>query len=706
MIRPIITAAFLLFQFHLSFSQHTKPSLPLSESVAIPGENIKSAVQQVESNGLVTIDPTAPVWTRTLKHRSTVHESDDKQKMKQLKTEKLKEKRSLRVTGNNGQRNDKAATPIVNANFNGNAFDLWTPSDNSLAISNGGIIVSAINSTLNYYSSTGTLIATTSFNTLINNPTLNGKFFDPKVIYDSGSDRFIFVVLHDAMPSTSKVVVGFSQTNDPTAGWFIYTLNGNPLNDGSWFDYPSVGISTNELFISGNLFDQFDVFNQTVVYQVTKTPGYSGSTINVLTWSNISGSPFTLVPISYGQQGTYGPGIFLVSSGSGSGSSYSLYDISDDIGASPTISQFNAPVVSYSAPADAEQKGSTELLSTGGSRILSGFFLDNTIHLVHNTDVLSGWSGIRYARMNTLTRATMASDFGNAGSQDFAYPAIASFGTSTTDKSVMISYQTSGSNQFPGVAVVNCDNNMIWSAPTVVKAGDGFVDILSTAGNERWGDYTGMSRKQNAAAPTVWLGASYANSSNTYTARIAEITAGIVPAVAFTGSPLIGQVPLIVQFQDNSTAAVSRKWTFPGGTPSTSTSATPSITYLVPGEYDVSLEATNTFGTAQSTKTKYVNAKLSTVGIEEGDVTKNTGVYPNPATTHFSVLFDVAENGMIEVELYTVAGKMITTLFSGMAKSGKNEFMFNTSSLESGIYLIQIKRGETILSNEKLVVNN
>jgi hypothetical protein len=52
------------------------------------------------------------------------------------------------------------------------------------------------------------------------------------------------------------------------------------------------------------------------------------------------------------------------------------------------------------------------------------------------------------------------------------------------------------------------------------------VDFLS--GDERWGDYTGISRKHNSANPEIWLAGSYGadvflQQYNTYKTWIAEV---------------------------------------------------------------------------------------------------------------------------------------------------------------------------------------
>ncbi len=64
----------------------------------------------------------------------------------------------------------------------------------------------------------------------------------------------------------------------------------------------------------------------------------------------------------------------------------------------------------------------------------------------------------------------------------------------------------------------------------------------------------------------------------------------------------------MVNFTDLSTGSpTSYAWTFPGGTPATSTDANPTVTYSATGTYDVTLTATNSFGTDTETYTAYIN---------------------------------------------------------------------------------------------------
>jgi subtilisin family serine protease len=62
-----------------------------------------------------------------------------------------------------------------------------------------------------------------------------------------------------------------------------------------------------------------------------------------------------------------------------------------------------------------------------------------------------------------------------------------------------------------------------------------------------------------------------------------------------------------VQFTDLSTANItSWSWSFPGGSPATSTAQNPTVTYAAAGTYDVTLTVTNSFGTETITTTNAV----------------------------------------------------------------------------------------------------
>ncbi len=82
------------------------------------------------------------------------------------------------------------------------------------------------------------------------------------------------------------------------------------------------------------------------------------------------------------------------------------------------------------------------------------------------------------------------------------------------------------------------------------------------------------------------------------------------PIANFTGTPLNVIEGGSVSFTDNSSdggnAITSWSWSFSGGTPSSSSSQNPTVTYNTAGTYNVSLTVTNSQGNDIETKTGYI----------------------------------------------------------------------------------------------------
>ena len=80
------------------------------------------------------------------------------------------------------------------------------------------------------------------------------------------------------------------------------------------------------------------------------------------------------------------------------------------------------------------------------------------------------------------------------------------------------------------------------------------------------------------------------------------------PATQFTSDVTSGCAPLIVQYQDLSTnGPTSWNWTFPGGTPASSTQQNPTVVYNNKGQYDATLVASNSAGSNTFSLNNYID---------------------------------------------------------------------------------------------------
>jgi PKD repeat protein len=121
------------------------------------------------------------------------------------------------------------------------------------------------------------------------------------------------------------------------------------------------------------------------------------------------------------------------------------------------------------------------------------------------------------------------------------------------------------------------------------------------------------------------LGGFSSSSSGNFTLAWRLTTPGI-PVANFIADNTNIQPGSYANFTDQSSGIpTSWKWTFSGGSPSTSTSSNPSVYYNTPGSYNVKLVASNSYGRDSVVKTGYI-----TVAAPPKPV---ANFYANPANT-------------------------------------------------------------------------
>lgn len=170
--------------------------------------------------------------------------------------------------------------------------------------------------------------------------------------------------------------------------------------------------------------------------------------------------------------------------------------------------------------------------------------------------------------------------------------------------------------------------------------------------------------------------------------------AGAAPVADFIAnstSVLVGQP---VSFTDLSTNAPYQwAWTFTGGSPGSSMFPNPTnIIYSLPGCYEVSLVATNGFGSDSEVRSCYIDVTLST-GVPEN----STAALTVRRTTDGVEVQWPWSTGSTDVELLDAAGKRIALKRS----SGSSE-QLSLSGLQAGLYVLVVRQGDAVL-HQRLV---
>jgi hypothetical protein len=411
------------------------------------------------------------------------------------------------------------SSPFIFSSFLSNNPD-GVPNDNDIAVSNSGIMISAINSIFSVWDlNTNTRLLNrtlASFSSSLNLP--NSKY-DPKVAYDPRADRFIMVFLNGFTYQTSKIIVAFSQTPDPLGSWNFYALNGNPLNNDTWSDYPVIGISSEELYIGINTFlngsSNNSGFVETCLWQISLSDGYAGNSLTTEYYSDIlqNNNPiFNITPIKGGSN-TYGPNMYLLSNRNLSVENDTIFllEVTDKLSSANRrldIKVLKSPVA-YKLPPNAKQ-ANNYFFDTNDSRVLGGFYENGKIQFVQSClSQANNRAGIFHGIIDNLTAAPSVNAVIIGDTFDLGFPNISYAGNSSVEDYAIFNCNHSSENVFAGISALQFDGS---NYSDIVRIKDGLNYISSMQGTlQRWGDYTGSQRKYNEGGK-VWLTGYYATS--------------------------------------------------------------------------------------------------------------------------------------------------------------------------------------------------
>lgn len=444
----------------------------------------------------------------------------------------LDKQRALHVNQSNLQKKGAAVAPLVSRGFMANVTQ-GTPNDNDVAISNGGFVISCVNTNMNIYNDTGRLIMGKMLNVLGQKLGTLNRTYDPRVIYDPEADRFIVVFLQGSSSADTRIIIAFSASNDPTKNWNLYQVPGNITGDSSWSDYPIIALSKSELFVTVNRLKDNTFwkngFLESYIWQIDKAKGYAGDTLVQRVYNNIGymGKPVWSICPAKGGSKLYGPDMYFLSHRPSdlNNDTVFVHCINNTIAsgqATLTTKVLKNPVPYGLQPNAIQPSG--KKLQTNDARVLSAMYEGGVIYYTGNTiDQTTFSPGIYFGRVHDFwSTPRLEGNIISSDTMDYGYPSISYVGSGQNgDHSGMITFSHVSSKHYPGTSVVYFDRYFNISTPVMVKAGEGSVNVLLDS-VERWGDYTGNQRKYNELG-VAWINGSYGNTSGqnrTWVARI------------------------------------------------------------------------------------------------------------------------------------------------------------------------------------------
>ncbi|MBZ0205918.1 MAG: PKD domain-containing protein [Flavobacteriales bacterium] len=183
---------------------------------------------------------------------------------------------------------------------------------------------------------------------------------------------------------------------------------------------------------------------------------------------------------------------------------------------------------------------------------------------------------------------------------------------------------------------------------------------------------------------SLFVGGSFTTAGGVPALRIAKWHIPEAPVASFSvGTPTLCPNECTT-FTDNSPNGVSsRTWSFPGGTPASSTDSMPTVCYSLPGTYAVTLSATNAGGSTTFTDTAAVTVDICS-GIETPSTNAAFSVRPNPAYGLIEVRYPSmrsAEDATLLI-MDAMGRAVVRHRFTGASMT------VNVSDLPAGLYLV------------------
>ncbi|RMG67248.1 MAG: hypothetical protein D6715_05235, partial [Calditrichaeota bacterium] len=408
--------------------------------------------------------------------------------------------------------------PGLYKSFTGLDMTNSIPPDPHIAVGPNHIIV-AVNTQFAIYDKAGNRLAVFNADSWFNNLAPNLNPFDPQVIYDHFSGRWVQVWVGGDLTTEAFFLISVSDDDNPFGNWCNYALPGN--QNGStpttnWNDFPKLGYDSLAIYLTANMFRFAGGYDYPKLRIIAKDDLYDsncGPVGWVDFWNlrdpvNLQTSP-TAIPVP---NITYTPtdtSYMVGDSPFQTGTFVTLWKIIDPVG-NPTLEAVNLPVSSRRAPPNANQLGGgSPLIETGGRRFRTApVYRDGELWAVHSVagGFNNAFSFIRYLRIQPSGNKVLEEVIYGSDGFWYFYPTL----MLDRQKNVYVGFSRSSLNEYAGAWYTGRRaSDPPGLAPSqVLQSGKGNYVVTFGGSRNRWGDYQGIAL--DPVNEQVWLLLEYA----------------------------------------------------------------------------------------------------------------------------------------------------------------------------------------------------
>lgn len=614
-----------------------------------------------------------------------------------------------------------------------------------------------LNSEVRIQTKTGTNISTVSLSTFWGS--IVGSKFDPKVLYDPLSSRWIAVCDANANSAISKVCFAISGTSDPTGSWTFYEFDADAA-DVTWADYPGFGVNGTWIAITQNMFrvsgsPSFVGAKMWVIDKSTALAGGSLTTTVFPTSFDMTGGVFgfTLQPC----QAFGGDTLFIVDNSGFSSSGIFLIRISRITGTAsapvwsvlpggpfagtglfPVVNNFNFTQI------DADQLGTATDIETNDPRMLNAVYRNGRIWCTHSGGLpvapsSANRTAVFWYQINPLAGSPIVQSGvldGGVGVHHY-FPSI----TANSLNDALVGFTRSDATKYAqAVFTGRLSSHPLGTMLPIdtIKSGVSSYSKFFGGLSNRWGDYS-ASVVDPSDDITFWSIQEYAAMNvgsgvddgrwGTYWAKVDPSTVLPIQLAYFTGIVTSsGGVHLrwgTLSEVNNFGFEVQKRRAQVEIFETIANSFVPGHgTTIEPQHYeflDVSASAGTWYYRLKQIDfdgsvhyLEPIQVDILTEVAEQNGTTPSVYAlqqnYPNPfgngigsGRSSTTIRFSLPTPARVKIDLYDLLGRHVGTMLEGVRTAGAHVVNFDANDLAAGTYIYRMQAGEFV-ATRKLVV--
>ncbi|MBE0604730.1 MAG: fibronectin type III domain-containing protein [Deltaproteobacteria bacterium] len=313
--------------------------------------------------------------------------------------------------------------------------------------------------------------------------------FDPKILYDQHSGRFVAITLGGKSAPASWVMIAVSSTSDPTGTWSKWAIDADRedgVQTSNSADFPGLGVDAFNVYVTANMFSG-TLSRYSKVWVIPKAQLLEGS--NPITRFEffppyLPGSDFTMQPAH--TFGTPGAEYFLYE---GSSNRLAVAWIDNTSGTPVWHAPLQVPVIPYTSTSflpGAPQLGNDNTIDTSDTRLLNAVYRNGSVWTTHHLGV-NGKVEVAWYRIHPGTGAVQSQGRINHPNRWYYYPSIGV----NQDNVAAVGFSGSSTTEYVGGYYTIVQPSSGTAEPlALLKAGE--APYWKTLGGteNRWGDFS------------------------------------------------------------------------------------------------------------------------------------------------------------------------------------------------------------------------